>query len=86
MNLCAPFAAMSLLSALFAKSVAAQPERSSGRDARRFAVTIVGGVSQFDLSGTGTETIGGAHLEGRLKRWLVGDGSLPSRDSACRAR
>ena len=42
----------------------------------RHAAGLVAGVSQFDLSGTGTTALVGARLETELQRWLVAEGAL----------
>lgn len=58
----------SLIFALSAPSAVAQhPER---------AVALVGGVSQFDLSGTGTTGVLGLRGELSAKRWLVFEAGL----------
>lgn len=42
----------------------------------RHAAGLVAGVSQFDLSGTGTTALVGARLETELQSWLVAEGAL----------
>jgi hypothetical protein len=46
------------------------------RERPRHAAALVAGVSQFDLSGTGTAGIVGARLEAEVRRWLVAEGAL----------
>ncbi|MBX9853961.1 MAG: hypothetical protein K2Y26_00425 [Gemmatimonadaceae bacterium] len=58
-----------------ATPVAAQSPTSPTED-RRFAVGLVAGASQFDLSGTGTTAIVGARFETRLRRWLLAEAAL----------
>ncbi len=61
-----------------ATPVAAQSPTSltSPTEDRRFAVGLVAGASQFDLSGTGTTAIVGARFETRLRRWLLAEAAL----------
>lgn len=40
------------------------------------AISLAGGISQFDLSGTGTSALLGARADIELNRWLVTEGSL----------
>ena len=44
----------------------------------RYAAGLVAGVSQFDLSGTGTTALFGARIDAELQRWLVVEGALES--------
>ena len=42
----------------------------------RFAAGLVAGVSQFDLSGTGTTVLVGARFDAELQRWLVAEAAV----------
>jgi hypothetical protein len=67
-----------VLAALAAAPVGAQ--QASGaptlRERPRYAAALLAGVSQFDLSGTGTTGIVGARVEAEVRRWLVAEGAL----------
>lgn len=63
--------------ALSAGAVAAQTTGEQAPAPRpRYAAALVAGVSQFDLSGTGTTGLLGARLEVEVLRWLVAEGAL----------
>ena len=42
----------------------------------QFTAGVVAGISQFDLSGTGSAKVFGARLDTEVKRWLVLEGSV----------
>ena len=67
---------MALFLSLRATAVAAQVATSERCPSCRNSVSVVGGVTQYDLSGTGSAFIAGAHLDRRVRPWLIGDASL----------
>jgi len=64
--------------ALTARPASAQSATAPIATHSRYAAGLVAGVSQFDLSGTGTTALFGARVEAELQRWLVVEGALES--------
>jgi hypothetical protein len=57
-----------------AGAAAAQPP--SAPAPWRYGASLVAGVSQYDLSGTGTTAVLGMRLDAELRRWLVAEAAL----------
>lgn len=53
-------------------------QAQGARDVPKHAVSLVAGVSQFDLSGTGTDAVIGVRAETAWRRWLVAEAALSS--------
>lgn len=69
-----PLAVAALMSIAAAR---AQAQQAGGMPASaRYAIGVVAGATQFDLSGTGTTAVIGVRAEDELKRWLVGEAAL----------
>ena len=64
--------------ALAAHSASAQSATTPAPQTSRYAAGLVAGVSQFDLSGTGTTVLVGARFAADLQRWLVAEAALQS--------
>ena len=64
------------LSAVCVTSGATQEVPRRGCPSCQFGVSFVGGISQYDLSGTGSTSIVGIHLDRRIRAWLLGDASV----------
>src|SRR5258708_38725872 len=67
------------LAILIAAAVIAAPSPAWSQkqdDASRTAVSLSGGISQFDLSGAGTAPLGAVRIERPLERWLVAEGGI----------
>jgi hypothetical protein len=60
-----------------ARAAAAQPAAAVAAPASLpYAASLMAGVSQYDLSGTGTTTLLGVRVEAGLRRWLVAEAGL----------
>lgn len=82
-----------LVAAAIVMSVTIPTTSLSAQDARTLpahAVTVTAGVSQFDLSGTGTDPVLGVRAEKAWRRWLVTEAAVstfkPSEDLPNRTR
>jgi hypothetical protein len=62
-----------VIAAMSALPAAAQ---ESNRESGPYSLALVAGVSQFDLSGTGTAPIIGGRVAAALKSWLAIEGAL----------
>ena len=67
---------LGLLLAANGSGALAQVPRQSACVECRNGVGFVSGVSQFDLSGTGTTTIVGIRFDRSIRRWLIAEGAL----------
>ncbi len=59
-----------------AGAAAAQPPSAPAPAPWRYGASLVAGVSQYDLSGTGTTAVLGMRLDAELRRWLVAEAAL----------
>ncbi len=69
-------ATIALCLALRATSGEAQAATPSSCPSCLYGISFLGGVSQYDLSGTGSTSIVGLHLDLRVRPWLIGDASI----------
>ena len=67
-------AAVCLAAALPAAAQTTPPSPNAVRP--RYAASLLAGVSQFDLSGTGTAPLLSARFEAEMRRWLVAEAAL----------
>ena len=71
-----PLALALVIGLAFPASPAAAQHAPADLGRPRYAVGVVAGASQFDLSGTGTAGLLGARVEAELRRWLVAEGAV----------
>ena len=63
-------------SLVVANTLAAQGQQEPTPARLTHSVSVVAGVSQWDLSGAGTSPITGLRVDTELRRWLVGEAAL----------
>lgn len=70
------FAALTCALLTFSSAITLTAQQRDDTPKRRSSAAIMLGVSQFDLSGTGTSPIASGRIDTELLRWLVAEGSL----------